>query len=413
MLSPRFVVSSGSASLSAASILPGVGAFYADTSGKVLTVSSAGAPSYASAQLPDGVQSRGPAGVMTGDVEATLFMSSLDGDAYALWASGASAGTLRWSTAAIDGDSALSNDQPLGAALYAAPLVSRPLSRVFVSTRNAAAARNRIFALNATTGACVWVLNGTCAGATGVLNIGQISAVPILDSTNYRLLFSNAQLSGGDTVWAIDARDSPLASRVLWSKNLGSSDSSLTFTNTSRDTVLVGTNAGRIYKLDAASGAACWGATADGCPGTATGAEQLLCTASNVNARATSCTGGSAIQKSIMPVNGVFLGNFVFSTADGYVRMVHVNGTQAWRTLVTGASPPLPIPDVGGGKVYVGGSDGLVHELSLVHGTETGTRSVGGGSVVAGAPAYDGSGAPASLHLNTSQGYQYAFSVPF
>jgi hypothetical protein len=409
---PRFIVSSGSATLASASIIPGVGAFYADTSGKVLIISNAGVPSYASFQLPDAVPSRGPAGIMTGDTESTLFLSAQSGDAYALWASGVSVGTLRWSTVAIDGDGSVAGDQTLGAALYAAPLVSKTHNRAFIATRNAAASRNRVFAVNATTGACVWVLNGTCVGATSSLDIGQISSVPVYDPTNFRMLFSSAQLNSGDTLYAVDSKDVPTSGRVLWSRSIGGSDSSLTYTTNNRDTVMVGTNAGRVYKLDAATGSTCWGSTTDGC-GSATGSEQFFCASTSVDARATSCASGSAIQKNIVPVNGLFLGNVVFSTADGNVRMIHVNGPQAWRTQVAGASPPLPIPEVGTGKVYVGGSDGLVHELSLVNGVETGTRSVGGGSVIAGAPAYDSSVSPATLHVNTSTGYQYAFTVPF
>jgi outer membrane protein assembly factor BamB len=282
---------------------------------------------------------------------------------------------------------------------------------VYVSTRNATTDSNRIFALNAATGACVWVLNGSCSGATSTLNIGQISAVPLLDATNYRLLFTSLLYNAGSTVWAVDAHDSASGNRVLWSRNLGSIDSSLTFTSASRDAVLVGTNAGRIYKLDPSDGTTCWGQTSDGCAHAATGTEQFFCTDPAVNARATSCTNGAAIQKSLVPVNGTFLGNVVFSTTDGYVRMINSQGAQVWRTLVSGASTPLPLPSVSSGKVYVGGSDGLVHELSLSDGTQTGTRSVGGGTIVASAPAYDST--TGTLHLNTSQGSQYGFSVPF
>lgn len=406
----KFTVSSGSTNLAAASIIPGQGAFYADSGGRLMTVRSTGIPDFASYQLPDGVQSRSPAGVLTGDTEATAFLSSLNGDIYAVWASGASAGSLRWSSVGIDGDSLSAGDQPLGAALYAAPLVSNTLTRVFASTRNAAAARNRIYALHATTGACVWVLNGTCAGATGTLNIGQISAVPLLDAVNSRLLFTSAQLSGGPTVWAVDARDSATGDRVLWSRTLGSSDSSLSFTSHTREAILVGTNAGRIYMLNASDGTTCWGSTGDGC-GTATGTEQFFCTDPTVNARAAACTSGSAISKNIVPVNGTFLGNFVFTTADGNVRMINSQGVQVWRTQIAGASPPLPLPTVGQGKLYVGGSDGLVYELALSTGAVTASRSVGGGSVVASAPAYDAT--DATLHLTTSQGNQYAFNVPF
>lgn len=407
---PAFVVDSESPTLSAASIVWGSGAVYADGSGKLLTVRSSGLPKFGAYQLPDMVQSRGPAGVLTGDTDATFFASALDGDAYALWASGSSAGTLRWSTAAIDGNSSLAGDQALGDALYAAPLVSNTLSRVFVGTRNTTGSENRIFALNATTGACAWVFNGTCSGTTSSLNVGQISGTPLLDVGNYRLLFTSTQLNSGPTVWAIDAHDSASGDRVLWSRSLGESDSALTFTDYSRGAILVGTNAGRVYKLDPSDGSTCWGSDADGC-GSSLGTEEFFCADPAVDARATSCSAGSAIQKSLIMLSGGFVGYIAFSTADGNIRVLDATGQQLWRTYISGASTPLALPSVGGGKLYVGGDDGTVHELAIADGSITGTRSAGGGTVVVGAPAFDGQGG--LLHVNTSQGYQYAFTVPF
>lgn len=408
---PTFVLSQGTTALSATSILPGSGAYYADNAGKILSAGSDGVRLFEPYQLADAVQSRGPVGTLTGDTDSTLFLSSLDGDAYAIWASGSSKGSVRWSTAAIDGNSSSGGDQALATDLYAAPLVSNSLSRVFIATRNAAATENRVFSVNATTGACQWVFNGTCVGATTSLNVGQIASVPILDPTNYRMFFTSAAFTGGSsTVWALDPRDTPSGSRVLWQKDYGAAVASPAFTDINRTAILVGTSAGRIYKLNPSTGLTCWGGTTDGC-GTATGLDSYFCTNTSTNARSTSCT-GSAVQKGIVATAEPYAGYFLVTTADGNVRLIDSStGVQQWRTTITGASAPLLLQGIGSGYVYVGSSTGVVYELALTTGTQTGTRSVGGGSVVVGDPAYDGTNQ--KLYVSTSGGNLYAFSVPF
>ena len=401
---PLFMVGSGNVGLAAPSVIPGTGAFYAATNGKVMKVRN-GIPAIGSYTLPNGVQSRGPAGTLTGDTESTLFLSSLNGEAYAIWASGSNLGTMRWSTVAIDGGLAV-GDQALGDALYAAPLVSNTLTRVFVGTRNLTGSQNRVYGLNATTGACQWVFNGDCSGTVGTSNVGQISAIPILDAANYRLFFTSTKLNTGSTAWALDAHDSPSGSRILWQRDLGDSDSAMTFLNAARTSVLVSTTAGRIYHLSASTGATCWGSTGDGC-NTATGTEEFFCTSSGV--RASSCSSGVAVVKSMITLQGAYTGYFAFTTTDGYVRLVNANGVQQWRTMVAGASAPLVLTTVG--KMYVGGSDGLVHELAISNGVQSKTQNAGGTGVTVGEPSYDGT--DNVLYVNTTQGNQYAFTVPF
>jgi hypothetical protein len=252
------------------------------------------------------------------------------------------------------------------------------------------------------------VFNGDCSGNTTSLNVGQISAIPVLDAANYRLLFTSTKLSTGSTVWALDARDTPSGSRILWQRDLGDSDSSMTFHSAARTSVLVPTAAGRIYHLSASTGATCWGSTGDGC-NTATGTEEFFCTAAATSARSTSCTGGVPIVKSIVTLQGAYTGYFAFTTTDGYVRLVNALGVQQWRTMVTGASAPLVVNTVG--KIYVGSSNGTVSELNISNGTITKTQTAGGTGVTVGEPSYDGT--DLVLYVNTTQGNQYAFTVPF
>jgi outer membrane protein assembly factor BamB len=229
------------------------------------------------------------------------------------------------------------------------------------------------------------------------------------DSINQRLFFTSTKLGSGGTIWALDAKDTPTSSRVLWSRDIGDSDSSLSFTeNTALASIYVGTNSGRLYKLNAATGVTCWGSTADSCTA-AGGSEQFFCADPAVNARATSCSAGSAIQKGLLVMFDA--GRVVFSTADGNVRLLSNAGVQQWRTNISGASAPLATKSIGTGFVYVGSNTGLVYQLALATGAVTATRSVGGGSVVAGNPSLDV--VAKRLYVTTSQGNLYAFNVPF
>lgn len=407
---PTFVLSTGTTALAATSILPGSGAYYSDNAGKILSSGSDGVRLFEPYQLSDAVQSRGPVGTLTGDSESTLFLSSLDGDAYAIWASGASKGSVRWSTAGIDGNSGVASDQALATDLVAAPVVSKSLTRAFIATRNSSA-ENRLFSVNAQTGACQWVFNGDCSGGTTALKVGYVSSAPVIDPTNYRLVFTSSQYNTGSTVWALDPRDTPSGSRVLWQKDYGAATASPAFTDISRSAIVVGTTAGRIYKLDPSTGLSCWGATTDGC-GSATGGDSFFCTNSSINARATSCASGSAVQKGIVATADPYAGYFLVTTADGNVRLIDsTTGAQVWRVTIAGASAPLLVQGIGSGYVYVGSNTGTVYELALTTGTQTATRSVGGGSVVVGDPAYDGTNQ--KLYVSTSGGNLYAFSVPF
>ena len=122
----------------------------------------------------------------------------------------------------------LAGIQPLGDALVASPVVSRSRNLAFFATRNLSGTENRIFALDAKTGACQEVVNGDCDGNTGSAGLGQISTAPLHDPTTERLYVTSTSLAGGATLWAIDASDTGLGA-VLWSRNVGESDISPAF----------------------------------------------------------------------------------------------------------------------------------------------------------------------------------------
>ena len=196
-------------------------------------------------------------------------------------------------------------------------------------------AQNRLFAFDAKTGACRWVLNGSCAGATGALNVGQISGSPIHDATARKLFVTSTSLSGGGTVWAVDAGDATPGT-VSWSRNLGDSDASASFAETTRTSLYVGTNSGRLHRVRTADGVGCWSTSGSGCT-TFGGSEQAFCTATDT--LGTACAAGSAIATGVVVLwSGSHLGRLLFATADGHLRLLNADGTLVWKT-----ATPIPV----------------------------------------------------------------------
>ncbi|MBK6848225.1 MAG: PQQ-like beta-propeller repeat protein [Proteobacteria bacterium] len=294
-------------------------AFTGNNSGWLYALSpTARVPRYSPARLADAVQGRSPVGPLPGDSYQTLYAATAAGLGYAV---NATTGALRWTT---DGDSSLAGNQPLGAALVAAPVVSPTRNLAFFATRNLSGAQNRLFAFDAKTGACRWVLNGSCAGATGVLNLGQLSGSPIHDATARKLFVTSTSLSGGSTVWAVDAGDATPGT-VSWSRNLGDSDASPSFAETTRTSLYVGTNSGRLHRVRSSDGVSCWSTTGSGCTAFG-GSEQAFCTATD--ALGTACAAGSAIASGVVVLwSGSHLGRLLFATADGHLRLLNADGS--------------------------------------------------------------------------------------
>ncbi|MBK8480087.1 MAG: PQQ-binding-like beta-propeller repeat protein [Proteobacteria bacterium] len=357
-------------------------------------------PRYSPARLADAMQGRSPVGKLPGDSFNTLYAATASGLGYAL---NADTGALRWTT---DGDSGLAGDQPLGAALVAAPVVSPSRNLAFFATRNLSGAQNRVFAFDAKTGACRWVLNGTCVGSTGALNVGQISGSPVHDAVARMLFITSTSLSGGDTLWAVDAGDATPGT-LSWSRNLGDSDASPSFAEATRTSLYVGTNNGRLHRVRAADGVSCWSTTGSGCTAFG-GSEQAFCTATD--ALGTSCAVGSAIASGVVVLwSGSHLGRLLFATADGHLRLLNADGSLVWKTAdpIPGASLPLAIPERD--SLFVGGSDGQLRELSLSTGAVLASQTVGSGSASVGSPTYDTRAL--MLYVGTSTGTLFRFNL--
>ncbi|MBK8480381.1 MAG: hypothetical protein IPL40_04275 [Proteobacteria bacterium] len=340
---PSILYDTEVASLAPPTVLPSTDltkrvAFAGNNSGWLYALSpTARVPRYSPARLADAVQGRSPVGKLPGDSFNTLYAATASGLGYAI---NADTGALRFTT---DADSGLAGDQPLGAALVAAPVVSPTRNLAFFATRNLSGAQNRIFAFDAKTGVCRWVLNGSCAGATGALNVGQISGSPIHDATARKLFATSTSLSGGSTLWAVDAGDATPGT-VSWSRNLGDSDASPSFAETTRTSLYVGTNAGRLHRVRAADGVSCWSTQGNGCT-SFKGNERAFCTATD--ALGTSCAAGSAIASGVVVLwSGSHLGRLLFATADGHLRLLNADGSLVWKTssAILGRVCPWPSP---------------------------------------------------------------------
>ena len=109
--------------------------------------------------------------------------------------------------------------------------------------------------------------------------------------------------------------------------------------------------------------------------------------------------------------SGTHAGYIVFVTADGYVRMIDGASQLIWKspTAIAGASFPLLVPDQN--VLYVGSTDGELHQLSLVDGRQTATKQVGDSTATVGSPVYDG--LAQVLYVGSSDGTLYRYAVPF
>ncbi len=114
---------------------------------------------------------------------------------------------------------------------------------VLVGTRDGAAS-NALHGLD--------LADGSSAGSpfTAGGTIGAISGTPAVDYTTQRVYFASRSLSSGPTLWCVQVGTTPLFTPV-WSRNLGDIDGSPVLRN---GRVYVGTTAGTIYSLDAATG---------------------------------------------------------------------------------------------------------------------------------------------------------------
>jgi outer membrane protein assembly factor BamB len=254
---------------------------------------------------------------------------------------------------------------------------------VFAATRNVSTTNNRVVALRASDGTVQWTFNGT-----GTYQMDYVVGTPWVDYTRNRLyVASRAGASGNQpSLWVINTLDGTLVQSFA----LGHLQSSPTL-STDATTVYVGSTTNRLYAINATALTQKW-------PGT-------------VNL-------GSALTGYVWD-DGTATPRLFFTTANGTVWCLQDPGagstpnpgSPVWTRAVAGASTPLLLVDTNYVvyALYVGSSDGQVHEINPTTGVDAKQFVVGDGTATVGTPSTeDGT----QLFVGTTAGTLYAIPLP-
>jgi len=268
---------------------------------------------------------------------------------------------------------------------------------VFFGTRNAATTTgNQIFALNGNTGAnASW---SPITGAKGTVpNLDMISSTPLIDYVHSAVWITSRSGCGTSqpSLWKIN----PSNGAILATEDLGDIDASPTLTF----------------------------------------ASDVLFVANNGDSGGTTCTAGNGTIYAINPTTGATLASF--ATTDGSVvsypivlgnsppysvvysgatavHLLTINTSSATPTFVsvwntTIANPSAPISSTGQQFVYVGSSDGTIHELALSTGADTkdAVANTGPTKGTVGDPSLDE--VLSRVYVTTTDQRAYAFTIPF
>ena len=239
---------------------------------------------------------------------------------------------------------------------------------LFVATRNTSSTNNKLFALRASDGSVAWTFNGS-----GTSNVDYIVGMPFVDYARNRVyVTSRAGAGAQSSLWVINS----LTGALVQSFALGHLDSSPS-PSYDGSTLYVGNTAGTLYAIDL----------------------------------------NTLTQKWSLPVGGVLKGfvwedwttakRLYFATDANQVRCVQDNGGSGsiqWTTAVTAPSTPLALD-----KLYVGSSDGKVHQLRLSDGVDEKQFTVGSGSNAVGDVSTE---TLSELFVPTTEGKLYKLSLP-
>ena len=252
---------------------------------------------------------------------------------------------------------------------------------IFVGTRSSSSP-NTLEALDVTSGAAVWSFDNSAAYGGDNKDIGIISGGASVDYANRRVIFTSRAKSGGssNTVWCIDF-DSGLPS-IFWAKAYGDIDGSPILLGT---TVYVGTNAGVVYALDAATGDVNWSLPlADG-----------------------------AIKSFIFPQFG---SNNLVASTNGKIWSIADSGASGAVNLgwpVTSAevlSPSTPLYVPGSSMVIVGSGDGNLYQMDVITPLPTSSVTLGDGTAAVGAPTMDLLNS--MIYVGSDEGVIYGVEFP-
>ncbi|MBI3638112.1 MAG: PQQ-binding-like beta-propeller repeat protein [Candidatus Rokubacteria bacterium] len=265
-------------------------------------------------------------------------------------------GATTWSTAALGdaiGTSAVTQTYSGADASYQA-LYSGDL--VIVGTKNASATNNKVYGLDAATGAVRWTFN-----ASGATAMDVIVSAPFVDEGRDQVWIATKANGGTQpSLWLLSTLNGTLVQ--AWS--LG--DVVGTITYGSEGVLYVPTASGQLYAYDPATQAMRWAAPYD------LGANNPVV---------------DYVWEDFSQPQVLFL-----STTSGHVWALQSSGTSTaptlkWKTVVAGASAPWA--NGATGVLYMGSSDGKVHELRLTDGVDQKQGTLGRGAAAGGVPLWD------------------------
>lgn len=267
---------------------------------------------------------------------------------------------------------------------------------VFVGTRDSGSG-NKVYGLNGDTGATLWTFN-----SGGTEFVGMISSTPYVDYTN-SVVWVSSRLDGAtpSSVWKLNA----VNGAKVFSWNLGDIDGSISqsldgshpyFDGTFR---YVGTNAGELKAIK----------VSDNNPVTHTPAS------------GSGPIKGYPLSFSFHNPSPSIPDTIVFSR-DDTIHAVRFEGATAtpfsvlWTTTLAGAPTPTVSAPIDNGddfnyKIYVGASDGKLHQLRLSDGVDEAQRTIVPGTPTVGDPSFDY--LLSRVYVGATDGHIYAFGAPF
>ncbi|WP_241759342.1 outer membrane protein assembly factor BamB family protein [Pyxidicoccus parkwayensis] len=250
---------------------------------------------------------------------------------------------------------------------------------VFFATRLSNPAQNRVVALNAATGAVVWTYQPG--------DLGMVSGGMVVDYTNNRLFIGTKTNGGTATLRVLNTLATSTAQEVA-RLPVGDIDVSLV-RNAVTNLIYATDSDGVVHAVNATTLQPAWDVTV-----------------------ATRPSPGTPAFTSFVRPQG---GGFVASIAAGRVELwdTPAGGTapaMKWSRAIASPSGTFGFNRNAVARVYVGSSDGKVHQLELTDGTDSQQVSIGGAQRI-GTPTVDTTAS--RLHVGSEDGRICAFPVPF
>jgi uncharacterized repeat protein (TIGR01451 family) len=331
-------------------------------------------------ELGNVVQSRSPVvPISVGSANPVVFLGAQDGQVYAVDATQGGRVAFLWGPTPV---APMVQAAPAG--IFSAFDGTLTFDYLLVGTRDSSGP-NAFVALDPATGSVV----GSFDNGGGVNGIGIINAMAAVDYPSRRVYFTSHSGGSTTTLWCLQLGPSPTVfSGCGWPtpRTLGDIDSSPVLRG-GRVYVGSGANGGTVYSIDAA-------------------------------------TGDPALDRTFVHGDGQVKGfvfpdrasNDIYFATDDYVWAVTdlaggmSNKFAGGVSLGVGVrpSPVLFLP--GSHYVYVGGSDGKLHEIDVAAGPAQTAIRIGNGQATVGAPSLDRG--YSLVHVGTEAGSFYAVETP-